>query len=170
MNAMTRAITTQEVAVETVTVEIRAMTLNGKQMTLSVFRQLPKSDETELEEIGEAEVVDGQPWGIVRYAIKDEGDIWLVFSRAGKLYRRALDFEEDPFLELRTSLRELREDVRILENSGYDKETGNQTLQNKRRALAYEEKALKDYLAEERERIGRETNYLDTLPQLFIAV
>jgi hypothetical protein len=58
-----RQITAQEAIIKTTTVEIRTLTLNGKQMTLSVFRQLreePVIDEDTLE-------LRGQPWGTVNY-------------------------------------------------------------------------------------------------------
>jgi hypothetical protein len=72
---------TKAASIDTMAVTIQALHVSGKQMTLAVFRQLPIMREG-------AEAV---PWGIVRYAIKDEGDLWLVFSDDGRLYRRALD-------------------------------------------------------------------------------
>jgi len=64
-------------------VTIKTLHVSGKQMTLAVFRQLPKSCERKGSEL----------WGVVRYAIKDEGDVWLVFSHDGTLFRRALELE-----------------------------------------------------------------------------
>lgn len=58
-----RQISAQEAIIKTATVEIRTLTLNGKQMTLSVFRQLREEsviDEETLE-------LRGQPWGTVNY-------------------------------------------------------------------------------------------------------
>lgn len=73
-------IETKNASLDTLQVTIRALHVNGKQMTLAVFRQLPtdmEDDESEL-------------WGMVRYTIKDEGRLWLVFSRGGRLWRRSL--------------------------------------------------------------------------------
>lgn len=74
-------IETKTASLETFSVTIRALHVNGKQMTLAVFRQLPERPEGK----------DDQPWGIVRYAIKDAGDVWLVYSSDSRLYRRAIN-------------------------------------------------------------------------------
>jgi len=74
-----RNISTSEATIQTASIEIKALTLNNKQMTLAVFRQLPE------QEVEETDV----HWGLVRYTI-GEKDLWLVFSREGKLYRAAV--------------------------------------------------------------------------------
>src|SRR5512139_4296091 len=73
-------IETRNASISTLSVTIQALHVSGKQMTLAVFRQLPIRAETD----------DSELWGIVRYAIKDEGDLWLVFSKDGKLFRPRL--------------------------------------------------------------------------------
>ncbi len=73
----------RQASLSTMAVTINALHVNGKQMTLSVFRQLPIAQEDEHSEI----------WGVVKYKIKHEGEIWIVFSKAGILMRRALSFE-----------------------------------------------------------------------------
>ena len=72
---------TKNASLDTMVVTIKTLHVSGKQMTLAVFRQLPNSRERE----------DSELWGVVRYAIKGEGDLWLVFSHDGTLRRRALD-------------------------------------------------------------------------------
>jgi len=58
-------------------------------MTLAVFRQLPIE-----------EIIDGcsgdirddfSYWGVVRYNIKDEGKLWVIFSFDGCIYRSCID-------------------------------------------------------------------------------
>lgn len=73
-------IETKTASLETFSVTIRALHVNGKQMTLAVFRQLPTGQEQDGDE----------KWGTVRYTIKDTGDVWLVFSHEGHLCRRAI--------------------------------------------------------------------------------
>lgn len=75
---------TQNASLSTMAVTIKALHVNGKQMTLAVFRQLEQKKENEQAEL----------WGCVHYEIKDQGSIWLVFSQDGHLYRRALDLSE----------------------------------------------------------------------------
>jgi len=72
---------TQNASLSTMAVTIKALHVNGKQMTLAVFRQLEQKRENEQAEL----------WGCVHYEIKDQGSIWLVFSQDGHLYRRPLD-------------------------------------------------------------------------------
>lgn len=74
-------IETKNASLDTLAVTIKALHVNGKQMTLAVFRQLPRSYERD----------DSDLWGVVRYEIKSEGCLWLVFSHDGTLRRRALD-------------------------------------------------------------------------------
>lgn len=60
---------TKNASLDTLAITILALHVNGKQMTLAVFRQLPEGREDE----------DSELWGTVRYSIKDAGDLWLVF-------------------------------------------------------------------------------------------
>lgn len=76
-------IETQNASIDTLSVTIRSLHVNSKQMTLAVFRQLPvvpvyRDDGT---------LMPLERWGLVRYEIKDEGKLWLVASHAGALYR-----------------------------------------------------------------------------------
>lgn len=73
----------RQASLSTMAVTINALHVNGKQMTLSVFRQLPIAQEDEHSEL----------WGVVRYKIKHEGEVWIVFSKNGILMRRALSFK-----------------------------------------------------------------------------
>lgn len=93
---------TKNASLDTLAVTIQALHVSGKQMTLAVFRQLPTDVERD----------DSELWGVVRYAIKDEGAVWLVFSHDGALRRRALDLrtawaDERHLRELKSSLAQL---------------------------------------------------------------
>lgn len=74
-------IETKTVSLEALSVTIRALHVNGKQMTLAVFRQLPMRFE------GFPSTYDA--WGIVQYEIRSTTE-WLVFSAGGVLCRRSL--------------------------------------------------------------------------------
>lgn len=74
-------IETKTASLQTFSVTIRALHVNAKQMTLAVFRQLP---------IFTDDPTGCDHWGVVRYSIKDEGDLWLVLSSQGLLYRMRL--------------------------------------------------------------------------------
>ena len=90
---------TKNASLDTMAVTIKTLHVSGKQMTLAVFRQLPNARERE----------DSELWGVVRYAIKGEGDLWLVFSHDGALRRRALD-PRSPWAD-RSHLRKLTSDL-----------------------------------------------------------
>lgn len=85
-NQSTTVIETKAASLDTLSVTIKALHVNSKQMTLAVFRQLP---------IAEAYKDDGTlntdltHWGIVRYNIKDESPSWIVASKDGRLFRCA---------------------------------------------------------------------------------
>lgn len=82
---------TKNVAIKTAAVTIKVIQVDEKQMTLSVFRQLPEWGYSDGDEV----------WGFVRYAHKSYGsdgsffgDCWLVASKGGKLYRERRFAEE----------------------------------------------------------------------------
>jgi len=86
-----REVSAQNASIETLSVTIKAMVINGKQMTLSVFRQLPTCN---------AYCEDGSLhpdrdwWGIVRYWIKEEGSVWAVCRVGDKLCRASTSIHE----------------------------------------------------------------------------
>lgn len=92
-------------SVNMLSVTIQALKVEGKQMTLALFRQLPISTEN-----SEAEY-----WGVVHYSIADQGDKWIVFSQNGRLFKRALDLRA-PYLADKAYL--LRKDLKALESGG----------------------------------------------------
>lgn len=91
---MTQVLAT-EATLSTLKVEIKALTVSGKQMTLAVFRQLPVSEALD----GRWKLRQGVAyWGTVRYPIKDQGVEWAVIEQSGILYRACLQsFFEDMY-------------------------------------------------------------------------
>lgn len=70
-------IETKTASLETMSVTIQALHVNGKQMTLAVFRQLPRA---------QFEPGSHVAWGTVNYKIGDMSR-WLVFEHGGRLHR-----------------------------------------------------------------------------------
>src|SRR5690349_19418782 len=58
-----RRITTHEATVKTAAITIKSLTLNAKQVTLAVFRQLDEEDIVDLDN----GTLRGVPWGRVNY-------------------------------------------------------------------------------------------------------
>ena len=79
----------ESVLSEELIVTVRAVRLNGKQMTVAVFKQLPIVELCT--ESGNA-LSPIQPWGIVRQEIK-ETSAWLLLEYEGVLCKAPLDTE-----------------------------------------------------------------------------
>lgn len=83
------ALTVQNAEITTATVEVKTLTISGKQVTLAVFRQLKEEDW--LTESGEAV---GPAWGTVNYHPDKCGDklehLHVVWQRASELRRAYL--------------------------------------------------------------------------------
>lgn len=182
-------IETRTASLETFAVTIRALHVNGKQMTLAVFRQLPMGYEED----------DDDLWGLVRYTIKDAGNVWAVFSHQGRLYRRAI--QTRPNYEYGRRVRHAHDDLLRIENSfrEYKKRTTDALARNSEsvylkmtpeRRAALEQELAEKTAAYEREAQGARRYEADRqkdadqeddraaydmrltmiLPQLFIAV
>ena len=83
-NLSSKPILVANAEIKQVAVTINVMSVNNKQMTLSVFRQLARTysiikDDGTLDQ-------NFSLWGIVRYAV-DTSYLWIVASRAGSLFR-----------------------------------------------------------------------------------
>ena len=72
--------------VEELVIQIYAVRINGKQMSVAAFRQLPIVELCD--ENGESRP-NILPWGVVRYDTK-EGNLWLLFKDAGSLFKARL--------------------------------------------------------------------------------
>lgn len=66
---MTRQLTTQNATITTAAVEVKTLTISGKQVTLAVFRQLKEEPL-----IAEDGTLNGEPWGVVNYHPDKCGD------------------------------------------------------------------------------------------------
>jgi hypothetical protein len=64
---MTTVITAHEATIRTATVEIKSLTISGKQVTLSVFRQIPYQHIIGHYTSTEMPALLGFPWGTVNY-------------------------------------------------------------------------------------------------------
>ena len=90
MNSKAQAPKGKPVEILPVTVSIRILTVNNKQMTLSVFRQLPekKAYDDQWNSIGNW-------WGRVNYEFANyKGGFWIVFESEGILHKCWVDSEE----------------------------------------------------------------------------
>jgi hypothetical protein len=68
-------------------VEVKAIRIDGRRMTITVFQQLPVMSLVVDPQGDSPSIREGyKPWGYVR----DEGDVWLVAERNGALYRASL--------------------------------------------------------------------------------
>lgn len=84
---MSRAIMAREATVKTAAVEVKALTIAGRQVTLSVYRQL--KDEPVLDE--DTVTLRGVPWGMVNYfwgdCAKAPEHLHVVWQKADQLRR-----------------------------------------------------------------------------------
>lgn len=86
---MTKQLTTQNATITTATIQVQAMTIGARQVTLSVFRQL-------LEEplIADDGTLNGVPWGVVNYHPDKCGDqpdhVHVVWQKGDELRRAAV--------------------------------------------------------------------------------
>ena len=83
MERPSKIIETKQASLDTMSVTIKALHVNGKQMTLAVFRQLPMICPYN----DNGKPIEADFWGLVRYQIKEDGDTWIVLSTNGILYR-----------------------------------------------------------------------------------
>jgi hypothetical protein len=154
-------IETKTASLETFSVTIQALHVNGKQMTLAVFRQLPVSHEE----------TSDQLWGSVKYSIKDEGDFWLVFSSNGKLFRRRIDIYR-PRLQTFSIQRDLEKAKSKRGSWGYENgdEEYKKKIEDDIREFESELDSAEQEHAQEMAYFEYSQKLLETLPQLFIAV
>lgn len=83
---MTKSLDLHNAEIRTASVEIRALTISGKQVTLAVFRQLREEPL-----IAEDATLNGVPWGTVNYHPDKCGDdpehLHVVWQRGNELLR-----------------------------------------------------------------------------------
>ncbi|MGW2706562.1 hypothetical protein [Streptomyces sp. NPDC001340] len=94
-----KQLTTQNALITTASVEVKTLTISGKQVTLAVFRQLREESL-----IGEDGSLNGDPWGVVNYHPEKFGNAaphWhVVWQRGSDLFRAAViqtpEFDPSP--------------------------------------------------------------------------
>lgn len=84
-------IESNNVTIEQAIVSINLLQITKKQMTLAVFRQLPKLNDS-FDYFKVSNIIENHDrWGIVNYEIKHQGRQHLVINVDGKLYRHCID-------------------------------------------------------------------------------
>lgn len=72
-------------------VTIQVLRVDGKKMSLALFRQIPRAECLTPEHAFDDTL---KPWGRVLYKIAKEGDEWLLAEREGRLLRCSLDLPD----------------------------------------------------------------------------
>lgn len=128
-----RQIDAHEATVRTATVEVKTLTINGKQVTLAVFRQL--IDAEVIDTRGMLPRVNGQTWGSVNYhpdkCAEDSEHLHVVWQQGDHLRRAYLSLTKrtstilsrqdsaQALFVLACALRVLEGDELAVESSGY---------------------------------------------------
>ncbi|MFG3136081.1 hypothetical protein ACGFZA_07645 [Streptomyces sp. NPDC048211] len=90
---MTRQLTTQNATITTAAVEVKTLTISGKQVTLAVFRQLKEEPL-----IADDGTLRGEPWGTVNYhpdkCAAGSGHLHVVWQKGTEIRRSRVD--DDP--------------------------------------------------------------------------
>jgi len=91
---MTKQLTTQNATITTTAVEVKTLTISGRQVTLAVFRQL-----REKPLINDNGTLNGVPWGTVNYhpdRCGDEREHWhVVWQQGSELLRSRVEEKPD---------------------------------------------------------------------------
>jgi hypothetical protein len=87
----------REASVLTTTVDVRVLSVGGKQVTLSLFKQIEREDIIDRD----TGLLRGTPWGRVNYHVGCQSEcphVHIVWSSDGRL-RHAIEFDRFPELE-----------------------------------------------------------------------
>jgi hypothetical protein len=100
----------ENVHLKTASIEIKALMVNNRQLTLSTFRQIPEKEIIDYDTV----TLKGIPWGYVNYFWKDNGnetDCWHIVWQEGAELRRCIilkkhdlhleQFDSDVNIEMR---------------------------------------------------------------------
>ena len=102
-------ISIENAQIKSASIEIKALTVNGRQLTLSTFRQIPEENLIDCEKMA----LNGVPWGIINYFWKDNGSEhthWHIIWQKGKELKRCCIVKD---IEQYKIIRELK---RLIEN------------------------------------------------------
>lgn len=172
---------TKHARLDTLAVTIQALHVNGKQMTLAVFRQLPACDL--LLNTGELDP-SLRAWGIVRYRIADESDLWAVVEKQGMLFRapiftvnqreaeRWVKAKQERLASKNNDLAEAEENLIEAQDSGYVTQFHTDKIVRKKEAACAAWRELLDAYKQldYQNKAAHAMDSLRNLPQLFIAV
>lgn len=146
-------LTTHNAEIKTASVEIRSLTVTGKQVTLAVFRHLIEDELINLDG-----TLGGVPWGTVHYQINKNGPrVWYVWQLGTELRRAGV--ENARHLMFGQNTKTLNEFAECFGMGPFDPKTNGEWHEVSRLVNG-------EYLS--RQRRAREA--LASLPQLFIAV
>ena len=88
---MASAITVGSAAINTFTINVRVLQVGARQVTLSVFRQLPQEDLFDAETL----TLRGRPWGCVNYkwgdCSQDQQHLHVVWQKDARLLRCCME-------------------------------------------------------------------------------
>lgn len=91
---MPKQLTTQNATITTAAVEVKTLTISGKQVTLAVFRQLRRE-----KLIADDGTLNGVPWGYVNYhpdkCADERAHRHLVWQQGEDLLRASVDMQPD---------------------------------------------------------------------------
>lgn len=179
---MARALTVQNAEINTASITIRTLQVEGRQVTMGVFRQLPEHDIID----PQGPSLRGVGWGHVNYQVSGHyrytgRDIHLVWQKGSEL-RRCLVHETRVKPEF--AFRELTSDISVQRIETYRKYAEEKPGREHYLTQANEIQATLDHWRAERivalNRHQNELRWIDArnalvaplfdLPQLFIAV
>lgn len=172
---MRNAILAKEATLSTLEITVRSLSINGKQMTLAVFRQFPIIEATDRD----GNLNDLEWWGWVNYRIADQGDVWAIGRLKESLYRAPMMRYKELLREADWAESYLEEALRreracsqaladlISENAIFKKDRMEREL---REAREHSARARAHQSATARNRaLAKSHETLHRLPQLFIA-
>ena len=115
---MSKKVDVSQAQLKTVNIEIKAITLNNKQMTLAVYKQLKQEDliEWTLKDMDNSKAslkgaLKGIPWGIVNYCAdcsketKEEEHFHVIWQKGKELRRCTILKEHEEVLKFKLSNR-----------------------------------------------------------------
>lgn len=125
---MIKQLNVENAVIKTATVEIKTLTLSGKQVTLAVYRQLPECDVLDVDWDEEDKAIitlRGTPWGLVNYCLpgcSKERHLHVVWQDEDTLYRSTTrsfynsnaEIDSEKSLEQKRMLRKENEEWRKL--------------------------------------------------------
>lgn len=118
-----RVLTAENALVRTASVTVRSLTIEGRQVTLSVFRQLIEEDIVAFSDWSTPATLRGVGWGHVRYLLDAPVDqaINLVWQKGNELRRCIVQREkQDGWLSVAANIQDALVNVRTKESVLYD--------------------------------------------------